>query len=578
MKRSLATPAKIAAFLIAFLSAVMAVICAAAAQGQDESPVITVFDGDAIPVANPAPGVSERKIDSVSSSIRRLTFGVDGSCDRGASSHERFVFVLWGTVVLTSGEKSHTLGPYDMIILDGGSRFSCRSSGGAAEVIEAVMRSTGKSGDFPLESCPGTDAVFGYRELPFSFPFGDTLPVKIAASRNGFAAFERVGVNADRTLPRSSGSLSVVIRGNATLSPSTEPSGTIGEGDVLTCGPGGMLAIETPGESMELLTFIPTGDSRFAEAFAKQREAASTIIAPGTKPEVVVDGSTSSPRLTITEGPVWLGGRLYFSNYYMFDAPFGTRDEGGVCVWDKTGGYRVLNAGIQTCGMKPLAGGTIAACDIHNRSVVELATDGSVIRTIADSFEDIPLGMPNDVITDTKGGFYFTDPYVGSDGARKQPGTSVYYVDRDEQLTRVSGWNEFDFPNGCLISPDGGTFYLSCSREPVIWMFDIAADGALVNKRAFARVPEPDNPIDKDRRRGYGDGMTIDTDGTIYEATCYGVLVFDRNGTLLTTIVFPVSPSHCVFGGEDLSTLYATCGNMVYSIRTLRRGYQYPLE
>ncbi len=43
-----------------------------------------------------------------------------------------------------------------------------------------------------------------------------------------------------------------------------------------------------------------------------------TIISRDAAPELVLDGAVSKPGLTFTEGPSWLGGKLYFSNYYLF--------------------------------------------------------------------------------------------------------------------------------------------------------------------------------------------------------------------------------------------------------------------
>lgn len=537
-------------------------------------PVRAVASMD-IPAAAVSPGVSERKVSGGKAYIRRLTFGADADSFSGAVTHERLIMVTEGSVTAASGGISWQLKAYDCVVVASGNRISYRS-GGASELLEI--------GILPAESLPAPGyagvpeygAVFSYRELQFSFP-GKDLPVKIIPIRGGMVAFERFGYNARRNLESADGRLSVVLRGEMSAECGRAVI-QLDQGGALAIPPGGICEAVTDDESCELATVIASADARYIEALNRRMTMFHTIISPGTKPEIVVDGTTSQPGLTITEGPTWLDGTLFFSNYYMFSSEFGTRDEGGLCSWDRNRGYRVLSSKVQICGTTPFPGGSIGACDIYNGTVIEMSPDGTVLRTIADSFEGVPLGMPNDLITDSRGGFYFTDPQVGTDGTRKQPGTAVYYVGPEGGLRRVTGWNEYGFPNGCLVSPDGGVFYLSCSREPTVWMFDIEKDGSLSNKRPFTVLVEPDNPIDKDRRRGYSDGMTIDTDGNIYIATCFGVQVFNSEGGLLGTIVFPKSPAHCVFGGEDMSTLFATCGDMVYSIKTTRRGYQYPLK
>jgi gluconolactonase len=140
----------------------------------------------------------------------------------------------------------------------------------------------------------------------------------------------------------------------------------------------------------------------------------------------------------------------------------------------------------------------------------------------------------------------------------------------------VTGWNEFNRPNGCLVSADGATFYLG-TREDTIWMFDIGGDGSLTNKRPFAELPPPVFPRDKDRGRGTADGMTIDRDDNVWIATNFGIQVFDRSGEYIGNVRIPLSPSHCAFGGEDLSTLHITSRNHIYRLRTAARGYLYPI-
>ncbi|MHB9029290.1 MAG: SMP-30/gluconolactonase/LRE family protein, partial [Candidatus Latescibacterota bacterium] len=55
-----------------------------------------------------------------------------------------------------------------------------------------------------------------------------------------------------------------------------------------------------------------------------------------------------------------------------------------------------------------------------------------------------------------------------------------------------------------------------------------------------------------------------------------GIHVIDKSGEYLGVITFPKGPSNCIFGGPDMKTLYATCRDCIYSIRTNVPGLRYP--
>ncbi len=66
--------------------------------------------------------------------------------------------------------------------------------------------------------------------------------------------------------------------------------------------------------------------------------------------------------------------------------------------------------------------------------------------------------------------------------------------------------------------------------------------------------------------------MTIDELGNIYVATYMGLQIFDKDGQFIGIVHFPVYPVSCCFGGEDMMTLYATCYDKIYRIRTNMKG------
>jgi len=295
------------------------------------------------------------------------------------------------------------------------------------------------------------------------------------------------------------------------------------------------------------------------------------IIPPGGKPVPLLSKEHIREKPGRREGPSWWNGKLYF-----------TDQRSGVYSIESDGSCKhfALEKGV---GTKPLPSGNLAVCTWRMPDfmpmIVELAPDGSVAGVLAEKFEGTPLGLPNDLVTDNKGGLYFSDPWGGNNRVQnKLPGTAFYYRRPDGEIIRVCGWNEYGFPNGCVLTPDGTRLYINDSADLIVWIYDVNMDGSLSNKRAFGKLIPHEDRLKKTPVRSESDGMALDRSGNLFVAAEIGVHVFDTKGTLLGIIEFPEQPSHCVFGGDNLSTLYVTALNQVYSIRTRTKGYQYPIR
>ena len=297
------------------------------------------------------------------------------------------------------------------------------------------------------------------------------------------------------------------------------------------------------------------------------------LIPTDAQPELVLDGSTYEPGLTPTEGPTWFGGVLYFSNYYWYTREFGTSREGGLIAWRPGGEPRVLNEHIQPCGTMAMANGNLAVCDILGHRLAEMTPDGQVVRTLADTCGDIPLDYPNDLVIDARGGIYFTAPRTERYGVG-QPFSAICYLSPDGTVRRVVDMTPESYPNGCLLSPDGGTFYFTDSRDRYVWACDVLSDGMLGERRIFGKFALPDG----EQRSSVADGMAMDTSGNLYATSVRGIQVFGVDGVMLGEIPFPLRPSNCIFGGPDRSVLYATCENRLYALKTTATGFEYPLK
>ena len=238
---------------------------------------------------------------------------------------------------------------------------------------------------------------------------------------------------------------------------------------------------------------------------------------------------------------------------------------------------------------KPSNGANGMCFDAHGRLLACEAADGTKgqvtrmdlksgqITVLCEAFGGFPLGAPNDVTTDAKGRIYFTSR-LGNTNPATGNVNSVYRMDPDGKATRILASPEIDMPNGLAVSPDNKSFYLiesdgRTNRSRNIRVYDLQPDGSVRNMRMV---------ITFSPGRG-GDGMRVDADGNLVVAaglhkprgtsetlaTRPGIHVISPHGRLLAFVETPEDTiTNCAFGGEDLRTLYVTCGKFLLSLRT----------
>ncbi|UDF05090.1 SMP-30/gluconolactonase/LRE family protein [Asticcacaulis sp. AND118] len=125
---------------------------------------------------------------------------------------------------------------------------------------------------------------------------------------------------------------------------------------------------------------------------------------------------------------------------------------------------------------------------------------------------------------------------------------AFYRVDADLKVTRAD--SPYLCANGPTFSPDGRTLWHAETYDKTVFAFDVAADGALSNKRVFVKF---------DGDMGSPDGMTTDAQGGVWIAHYGGGRVsrFKTDGTLDFSIALPATQiTSLVFGGAALDHLY----------------------
>jgi len=352
----------------------------------------------------------------------------------------------------------------------------------------------------------------------------------------------------------------------------------MGKGDILLL-PAGMVHGGTNGPlGCDVLEVLWPVSPDYHERMEKRLAVYHAIIPEDAEIELVIDGNKEGPGLIYSEGPSWVNGKLYFSSMGYDSRWGGFPGKSAFVEMDADGTYRYLSYGeMETNGTFPLGNGNLAVCDMFGHRVIEMTTKGKVVRILADNYQGKRLDGPNDLAVDNKGGIYFTDPQI-LPRPYMQPGRSVFYIKPDGEIIRVIDPGEIIKPNGLILSPDCKTLYVNSTPENFMMAYDVNNDGTLSAGRKFGKIFLTPEVLDAKSINPQVDGMTVDELGNIYITSIIGLQIFNPEGGFIGIIHFPLMPVNCCFGDEDGKTLYVTCNDKVYRIRTNVRGAAYTLK
>lgn len=167
----------------------------------------------------------------------------------------------------------------------------------------------------------------------------------------------------------------------------------------------------------------------------------------------------------------------------------------------------------------------------------------------------------NDLVVRHDGGMYVTNPgWNGTDPS------VIWFISKSGERKEVD--RGLRFSNGLCLSPDQSLLYVADSRSHWVYSYQVRPDGSLANKQRYYHLHIPDTADDSG-----ADGMRTDRDGRLYVATRLGLQVCDQAGRVNCIIPTPNGRvSNLTFGGENFDTLYATCGDRVYSRKVKVKG------
>jgi gluconolactonase len=290
--------------------------------------------------------------------------------------------------------------------------------------------------------------------------------------------------------------------------------------------------------------------------------ALDALLAPDAKIEVLASGFNWS------EGPVWKDGGIVFSDVPE-NTVFGWKEgEKAASVVLKPSGSLNGKDGQGSNGLAVDSQGHLVLCQHGERRVARLEKDGS-FTAVADRFEGKRFNSPNDLVIAKSGIIYFTDPPYGLKKGTDQPELDfhgIFAVDASGKVSLID--KAVRFPNGIALSPDEKTLYVAVSdpQDTRVIAYDVATPGAA------SRVVFNAQSLKSPQRKGGCDGMKVDAQGNIWTTGPGGVLILDKNGKHLGSILTGQATANCAWGGEDRSTLYITADMFLLRVKTKVRG------
>ena len=183
--------------------------------------------------------------------------------------------------------------------------------------------------------------------------------------------------------------------------------------------------------------------------------------------------------------------------------------------------------------------GAMYIADYTNHNILRVRPKMSQVELFA---HDDSLHQPNDIAMAADDTLYASDPDWKNNTGQ------IWHINRQGVMRKVAG--NMGTTNGIEVSPNGKRLYVNESVQRKVWVFDIAPDHSLSNKRLLIEFPD----------HGF-DGMRSDAKGNLY-ITRYGkgvVAIVSPAGKLLREVpVLGARPSNLCFGGPDGRTVYVT--------------------
>jgi sugar lactone lactonase YvrE len=242
---------------------------------------------------------------------------------------------------------------------------------------------------------------------------------------------------------------------------------------------------------------------------------------------------TIATGLGFPEGPRWHEGRLYFSDFSRRVVN---------CLGPGNRLEVVARVANQPSGLGWLPDGRMLIVSMLDHRVLRLEEDGTLAEHA--DLSALATGPCNDMVVDASGRAYVGNFGANSVSLDSRVTASLARVDADGSVSEAA--SDLLFPNGAVITPDGGTLIIAETFARRLSAFDIDSRGGLSNRRLWADLGSLPP-----------DGICIDREGAIWAATIFNEVVRVREGgEIVDRITVDTGVYACALGGRDGKSLF----------------------
>ena len=315
-----------------------------------------------------------------------------------------------------------------------------------------------------------------------------------------------------------------------------------------------------------LINLSVISQDKFIGSVERLSPEIDNLIEKSAKIEILADGFEWS------EGPVWSS---QLNSVLFSDVPenviYSWNEDKGLGTFTRPIGYSGKVPNLKKAGTNGLtidADGNLIICMHGDRKITRLEKL-NINRevTLVNSFDGNLLNSPNDLVYDSKGNLYFTDPPYGllegdNDKLKEIEFNGVYKVSPNGDIEVLV--KNLTRPNGISISNDEKILYVANSdkNNPVIMQYDLSEEGAKNPSIFFDGRELTKKDI------GLFDGLKVHPTGNVFATGPGGVLVIKENGDHIGTIRTEVRTANCAFD-ENFQYLYMTSDMFLTRIKLL---------